>query len=126
MPSTRQAWRMLIPCPTRDSITGKSLLGGVDDVTLAFGTLGAFGPADRSGPAQVRHELALQRSPRLDEEGQVDRLVGHPHSLIGREAGLQPAGDLLWRPVLSQLDCHQLAQGGIAGQLAALRSPRVI
>jgi hypothetical protein len=38
---------------------------------------GASWPADRSGPAKVRHELALERTAGLDEQAQVDRLVGH-------------------------------------------------
>jgi hypothetical protein len=36
----------------------------------------------------------------------------------------QPLGDLLWRPILTQLGGHDTRQLRIRGQLAHLRAPR--
>src|SRR5215213_540779 len=47
-------------------------------------------------------QLPLQRSPRLDVEGAVDRLVGDLHRLIVGVADPQPARDLLGGVVLSE------------------------
>jgi hypothetical protein len=77
-------------------------------------------PAQIALATQVQDELSLQRSSRLNEQRPVDRLVRHPHSLIGRKLGLQPAGDLLWRPVSRELGRDQLAQRAIPRELADL------
>ncbi len=73
---------------------------GVDDLTLAGVTaLGGARPADRARPASVHDELALQGAACLHDR--VDRLVRHPHSLVLGILTLQPAGDLVRRPVRS-------------------------
>src|SRR4051794_29576890 len=72
----------------------------------------------------MRDELPLQRAARLHEQGQVDRLVRHAHSLVAGVRRLQPAGDLLRRPVLLELRRDQVAQDPVAGELARLRPPR--
>ncbi len=100
---------------------------GVDDFALAaVGTTRRPRPADRARAAQVREQLPLQRASRLDEQGEVDRFVRHPHSLVVGEREPQPAGDLRRRPVLPQLRRHQIAQDRIAGELASLWSPRTL
>ena len=76
-----------------------------------------------AGP-QVARELFARRAPRLHEEREVDRLVGHaPFRLVGMGAG-QPAHDLLRRPAESQLGCDEAPQAAALRQLRNLGSPR--
>jgi hypothetical protein len=97
---------------------------GVDDLALAaVDSFRGTRPPDRAAPTQMRHQLAFQGAPCLHEQAQIDLLVRHPHSLIVREAVLQPARDLLWRPLLLELPGDQNSQQPIAGQLADLRPP---
>ena len=56
----------------------------------------------RSPRPQVPGELSLERPPRLDVEGAVDRLVGDPHRLIVGVLEPEPARDLLGGVVLSK------------------------
>src|SRR5439155_3848469 len=87
--------------------------------------LGASRPAHRSGSSKVRQQLALECSTRLDEQAQIDRLMGHPPSVILSELELQPARDLLGGPVFAQLRGDQLAQCRVARELAHLWAPGV-
>ena len=71
-----------------------------DDLALpGMGTLRAPRPADHPRAPQMTDQLAFQSAPGLDEQGQVDRLVRHPHSVIVREQVFQPARDLFRRPI---------------------------
>ena len=85
-----------------------------------------LGPADGTGPSQMQQQLALHRAARLDEQRLVDRLVRHSASVILRTAELQPASDLLGRPVLAVLARDELAQRRVQSELAPLRASGVI
>src|SRR6266487_2461872 len=99
----------------------------IDDLSLAAVDAACRPrPTEQSCPPQVRDEFLLQRPSRLDEQGQVDRLVRHPHSLVVGKLDLQPAGNLRRRPVFPQLRGDDPAQSRPAGQFAALRSPRTL
>src|SRR6185437_5078779 len=52
---------------------------------------------------QVRHQLLFQHTACLNEEASIDRLVRYLHAWVGRELLLQPAGDLLRRPLERKL-----------------------
>src|SRR6266496_3732989 len=100
---------------------------GAEDLSLAaVAAAGAPRPADRARPTQVLEQLALQGAAGLDEPGQVDRLVRHPHSLVLGVVRPQPTGDLLGRPVGGQLRGHERRQGRLTRELAVLRSPATL
>src|SRR4051794_34400135 len=80
----------------------------------------APGPASPQMPGQ----LPLQRPPRLDVEGAVDRLVGDLHRLIVGVADPQPARDLLGRVVVSEALLDHLAKLGAELELCRPRPPR--
>src|SRR5262245_10945254 len=69
---------------------------------------------------QVRGELLLQHPAGLHEQAAVDRFVRHAHRLVGWKRLLQPAADLLGRPVYQQLLRNQLPQPLIAHEQAPL------
>jgi hypothetical protein len=52
---------------------------------------------------QVRHQLLFQHAACLDKQAAIDRFVRQLHAFVGRELPLQPAGDLLRRPLERQL-----------------------
>ena len=52
-------------------------------------------PALHPAGPQVRCQLTLERTAGLHEQGQIDRLVRHPHLRLVGEGPDQPAGDLL-------------------------------
>src|SRR5262249_39563469 len=54
-------------------------------------------PQRASGPHAGGH-LSLERTPALDIEGLVDRLMADPHRIIIREVDFEPVGDLLRAP----------------------------
>src|SRR5215216_7888663 len=69
-------------------------------------------------------QLPLQRAPRLDVEGVVDRLVGDLHRLIVGVADPQPARDLLGRVVLLEAPLDHPAKLGTELELCRPRPPR--
>src|SRR3954466_14589293 len=69
-------------------------------------------------------QLPLQRSPRLDVEGAVDRLVGDLHRLIVGVADSQPARDLLGGVVLCEALLDHPAKRGAELELCRPRAPR--
>jgi hypothetical protein len=66
-------------------------------------TLGATHPPRST---QLRRQFLFQHAAGLDEEAAIDRFVRYPHVLVGRELLLQPAGDLLRRPLQRELLRH--------------------
>src|SRR6266536_5775883 len=81
----------------------------------------------RTEPARRRCSSSSRfRAAGLDEQGQVDRLVRHPHSLVLGVVRPQPTGDLLGRPVGGQLRGHERRQGRLTRELAVLRSPATL
>jgi len=54
---------------------------------------------DISSSAQVISELGFQLSFSLHIETAIDGFVGHVHPWVVRVPSLQPAGNLLWRPL---------------------------
>src|SRR3954454_20979144 len=69
-------------------------------------------------------QLPLQRSPRLDVEGAVDRFMGDLHPLIVGVADPQPARDLLGRVVLSEALLDHPAKLGTELEPRRARPPR--
>src|SRR3954468_5023885 len=69
-------------------------------------------------------QLPLQRSPRLDVEGAVDRLMGDLHPHIVGVADPQPARDLLGRVVLSEALLDHPAKLGTELEPRRSRPPR--
>ena len=59
----------------------------------------AFGLAHLPPGAQMCHQLFLQDAARLNKKAAIDRFVRYLHLCIGWELPLQPAGDLLRRPL---------------------------
>src|SRR5262249_1555631 len=55
---------------------------------------------------QPPRQLLLQHGAGLDEEAAIDRFVRYLHVLVGWELLLQPAGDLLRRPLQRELLSH--------------------
>ena len=54
----------------------------------------------------VPRQLLLQHAAGLDEEAAIDRFVRYLHVLLGWKLLLQPAGDLLRRPLQRELLRH--------------------
>src|SRR5215470_7104062 len=71
---------------------------------------------------QVVHQLFFQYSPRLNEQGAVDGLVGHSHTLVIGMLGLQPSGNLLGRPVQNEFTRNDVMQLVVHGQQTSLRT----
>ncbi len=70
--------------------------------------------------SKVLNQLLLQGPTGLDIERFIDRLVRHVHALIASKLALQPAGNLLRRPVALQLENNSLPQSTVENQLACL------
>lgn len=51
---------------------------------------------------QMRHQLFLQDAPRMNKQAAIDRFVRALHVRVGWVLQLQPAGDLLQRPLQRQ------------------------
>ena len=94
---------------------------GVTDLALAA-AVGerALGAPDRLEAPQMGDQLAPQRPARLDEEREVDRLVGDVHVGVIRVLHLEPPRDLLRRPVLGELGSDDLAEHLVGRDLAEL------
>ena len=73
---------------------------------------------------QVAHQLFLQYSSRLNEQAAVNSLVGHVHTLVVGITGLQPSGNLFWRPVQDQFTRNHVTQPVVASQKTTLRAQR--
>jgi len=86
-----------------------SLLGILRSITkrTAGQTRQAKGGNTKSGlgqiVAQMRHRLLLQHAAGLNKETWIDRFVRYLYAVVGSELPLQPAGDLLRRPLKCQL-----------------------
>src|SRR5215475_13542335 len=65
-----------------------------------------FGVTHPPRSTQLRRQLLLQHAAGLDEEAAIDCFVRYLHVLVGWELLLQPAGDLLRRPLQRELQRH--------------------
>jgi hypothetical protein len=70
----------------------------------------------------MRHQLLLQSAACLDEQAAIDRLVGHLKGFVIRVGTLQPAGNLLRRPLEAELMRHEVGQRSVLYQLTDLRA----
>ena len=77
---------------------------------------------DRPLRTQMRLQLLLQDASGLDEQAAIDRLVRHAICLVTGIRALQPAGNLLGRPVLLELAGDDPPQRLMHCQLAPLRT----
>src|SRR5262245_28966461 len=78
----------------------------IEDMSLSTLCIVALGPTHLPRSTQVRRQLLLQHAAGLDEEAAIDRFVRYLHILVGRKLLLQPAGDLLRRPLPRELLGH--------------------
>ena len=74
--------------------------------------------------SQVLDQLLLERAAGLYEQRAIDRLVRHPQRLILGVGNLQPPGDLLRRPVVSELRVHDAPQARVRDELTRLGAQR--
>jgi hypothetical protein len=79
---------------------GRALADGhrVDQLAAALRDALAARKAHRPSAAQRPCQLAVQRTAGLDEQGQVDRFVRHPHRLVVRMIDDEASRALLRRP----------------------------
>ena len=84
---------------------GRPLADGsrIDDLSQSALGSAAFGLAHLPRRTQVRHQRLLQHAAGLDKETPIDRFVRYLHAWGGRELPLQPARDLLRRPLEHEL-----------------------
>src|SRR5262249_1633245 len=97
---------------------------GVDDLTARL-PLGArpLRAAHRPPRAQMPNEFLLEHAAGLDEEAAADGLVGDLELLLVRIPPLQPAGDLLGRPLQTEFPGHDSLQSPMDRQPTPLRTP---
>ena len=76
--------------------------------------------ADRPARPQVRLQILLQDPTGLNEQAAIDRLVRHLIRLVIRVSALQPAGNLLGRPVPLEPGGNKLPQPPMRRQLTPL------
>src|SRR4030095_8241918 len=77
------------------------------------------------GP-QMQQELLFQHAACLDEQTAIDRLVRHTQRLMLWAVTLQPPGDLLRRPIASEVPGHDAPQFWVPRELTRLRTPSSI
>ena len=82
-------------------------------------------PAHDPAAAQIGQQFRLEhahffKSGRLNEQSFVDCRTGYVHGRVSGIPGLQPPGDLLWRPLPRQLSGNQFAKARVECQLAGL------
>ena len=87
---------------------GRPLMNGdhIEDMSLTTLRIVALGATHPPRSTQMCRQLLLQHAAGLDEEAAVNRFVRYLHVLVGRELLLQPAGDLLRRPLQCELLRH--------------------
>ena len=78
----------------------------IEDMPLSTLRVVARGVTHPPRGTQLRRQLLLQHAAGLDEEAAIDRFVRYLHILVGWELLLQPAGDLLRRPLQRELLRH--------------------
>ena len=75
----------------------------IDDLSQSALRGAALGLAHLPRFTQVCRQLLLQHTAGLNKEAPIDRFVRYLHALVGWELPLQPAGDLLRRPLEREL-----------------------
>ena len=75
----------------------------IDDLSQSALRGATLGLAHLPRFTQVCHQLLLQHAAGLNKETAIDRFVGYLHALVGWELPLQPARDLLRRPLEREL-----------------------
>ena len=76
----------------------------IDDLSQSALGVAALGLTHLPHRPQMRHQLLLQHAAGLNKKTAIDRFVRYLHALVGRELPpLQPAGDLLRRPLQREL-----------------------
>ena len=78
----------------------------IEDMPLSTLRVVVLGATHPPRSTQLRRQLLLQHAAGLDEEAAIDRFVRYLHVLVGWELLLQPAGDLLRRPLQRELPRH--------------------
>lgn len=84
------------------------------------------GAADGACRPQMRKQLLLQNATGLDKQASVDRFVRHACALVIGMLTLQPARDLLRRPLAFELLRYCVTKRQPVRQLAGLRTPCTI
>ena len=76
----------------------------VNDLTAPCAAMIALlGLPERSFCPEMLLKSLFQYAARLDKQALINRFVRHMHGLVIRIAAPEPARDLLWGPVLGQL-----------------------
>jgi hypothetical protein len=117
-----------VPLPVAGDGTVFDLRGTLGDhdaagdlsLSLALRAL-SLGVAGVPAASKAGRELAPQRAAALDEQRQVDRLVGDLHVRITRVGAAQPPRDLLGRPLTAELLLDNRPQLGVEVKLCGLR-----
>ena len=106
----RSGKKVSFPMPRHSAILnlGGPLADGdhIEDMPLSTLRVVALGVTHPPRSTQLRRQLLLQHAAGLDEEAAIDRFVRYLHVLAGWELLLQPAGDLLRRPLQLELLRH--------------------
>src|SRR5579862_2466997 len=93
----------------------------IDDLALGMSVnAGVPRAADPPLGAKVLNQLLFQRSARLNEQAAINRFVRHAQALVFGIRSLQPAGDLLRRPVFRQFTRNNGPKLLVQGQTADL------
>jgi hypothetical protein len=79
---------------------------------------------DASLRSQVANQLLFQSAASLNEQASVNRLVGHPQLRVAGILVTQPAGNLLWRPVLLEFNRYDPLQLQTSGKQAGFGTTR--
>ena len=106
----RSGKKVSFPMPRHGAILnlGGPLADGdhIEDMSLSTLRVVALGATHPPRSTQLRRQFLLQHAAGLDEEAAIDRFVRYLHVSVGWELLLQPAGDLLRRPLQRQLLRH--------------------
>src|ERR1700688_443135 len=99
----RSGKKVSFPMPRHGAILnlGGPLANGdhIEDTSLSTLRIVALGATHPPCSTQMCRQLLLQDAAGLDEEAAIDRFVRYLHIWVARELLLQPAGDLLRRPL---------------------------
>src|SRR5262245_14025749 len=84
---------------------GRPLADGdhIDDMPLSTLRVVAFGATHPPRSTQMRRQLLLQHTARLNEETAIVRFVRYLHALVACELLLQPAEELFRLPLQREL-----------------------
>ncbi len=96
----------------------------IEDMSLSTLRVVALGATHPPRSTQLCGQFLLQHAAGLNEEAAIDRFVRYLHVLVGWELLLQPARDLLRRPLQRELLRHAPSQLPVQRQTTRLGAQR--